>query len=28
MRYWNDDDSDFGNLSNFEHWLSRARSDA
>lgn len=28
MRYWNDNDSDFGKLGNFAHWLSRARGDA
>jgi hypothetical protein len=22
LQYWNDDDSDLGNLRNFEHWLS------
>jgi len=22
LRYWNDDDTDLGNLRNFEHWLS------
>jgi len=25
LRYWNDDDSDLGNLRNFQHWLSRVR---
>ena len=25
LNYWNDDDTDLGNLRNFEHWLSRAR---
>ena len=25
LRYWNDDDTDLGNLRNFEHWLTRAR---
>jgi len=24
LRYWNDEDSDLGNLRNFEHWLSRS----
>lgn len=23
LQYWNDDDTDLGNLRNFEHWLSR-----
>jgi hypothetical protein len=23
MKYWNDDDSELGNLRTFEHWLSR-----
>ena len=23
LRYWNDEDSDLGNLRNFEHWLAR-----
>lgn len=23
MKYWNDDDSEVGNLRTFEHWLSR-----
>lgn len=23
MQYWNDDDSEIGNLRRFEHWLSR-----
>jgi hypothetical protein len=22
LRYWNDEDTDLGNLRNFEHWLS------
>ena len=26
LRYWNDEDTDLGNLRNFEHWISRARS--
>lgn len=25
LRFWNDDDTDLGNLRNFEHWMSRAR---
>ena len=25
LRYWNDDDTDLGNLRNFEHWINRAR---
>lgn len=25
LRYWNDEDTDLGNLRNFEHWMSRAR---
>lgn len=25
MKYWNDDDSELGNLRTFEHWLSRRR---
>jgi hypothetical protein len=25
MSYWDDSDSEFGNLQKFEHWLSRAR---
>lgn len=25
LRYWNDEDTDLGNLRNFEHWISRAR---
>lgn len=28
LRYWNDGDTDLGNLRNFEHWLSRSRRDA
>jgi hypothetical protein len=24
LRYWNDEDTDLGNLRNFEHWLSRS----
>jgi hypothetical protein len=27
LQYWNDDDTDLGNLRNFEHWLSRSRTD-
>jgi hypothetical protein len=23
LRFWNDEDSELGNLRNFEHWLSR-----
>lgn len=23
MKYWNDDDTELGNLRTFEHWLSR-----
>jgi len=23
LRYWNDEDSDLGNLRNIEHWLAR-----
>lgn len=25
LEYWNDDDSDLGNLRSFEHWLSQVR---
>lgn len=25
LRYWNDDDTELGNLRNFEHWLSRCK---
>ena len=25
LRYWNDEDTDIGNLRNFEHWMSRSR---
>jgi hypothetical protein len=25
LRFWNDDDTDIGNLRNFEHWMSRSR---
>lgn len=25
LRYWNDEDTDLGNLRNFEHWMSRVR---
>ncbi len=25
LRFWNDEDTDLGNLRNFEHWMSRAR---
>lgn len=25
LRFWNDEDTDLGNLHNFEHWMSRAR---
>ena len=25
LRFWNDDDSDLGNLRNLEHWLHKAR---
>ena len=25
LRFWNDEDTDLGNLRNFEHWISRAR---
>jgi hypothetical protein len=25
LAFWNDDDTDLGNLQNFEHWLRRAR---
>jgi hypothetical protein len=24
LRYWNDEDTDLGNLRNFEHWLARS----
>jgi hypothetical protein len=24
LRFWNDDDTDLGNLKNFEHWLREA----
>ena len=24
LRYWNDNDTELGNLRNFEHWLSRS----
>lgn len=27
LNYWNDDDTDLCNLRNFEHWLSRARTE-
>jgi hypothetical protein len=27
LQYWNDDDTDLGNLRNFEHWLSRRRTE-
>jgi hypothetical protein len=23
LQYWNDEDSDFGNLRNFQHWIAR-----
>jgi hypothetical protein len=26
LRYWNDEDTDVGNLRNFEHWLTLDRS--
>ena len=25
LEYWNDDDTDLGNLRTFEHWLSQTR---
>jgi hypothetical protein len=25
LRFWNDEDTDLGNLRNFEHWMARAR---
>jgi len=25
LRFWNDDDSDLGNLRNLEHWLQKSR---
>ena len=25
LEYWNDDDTDLGNLRTFEHWLSQSR---
>ena len=25
LRFWNDEDSDLGNLRNFEHWIARSR---
>jgi hypothetical protein len=25
LRFWNDEDTDLGNLRNFEHWLGRSR---
>jgi hypothetical protein len=25
LRFWNDEDTDLGNLRNFEHWMSRAK---
>ena len=25
LRFWNDDDSDLGNLRNLEHWLQKGR---
>lgn len=28
LRFWNDEDTDLGNLRNFEHWMSRARNHA
>ena len=27
LQYWNDDDTDLGNIRNFEHWLSRSRTE-
>ncbi len=28
LRYWNDEDTNLGNLRNFEHWISRSRQQA
>ena len=28
LRFWNDEDTDLGNLRNFEHWMSRSRNQA
>jgi hypothetical protein len=25
LRFWNDEDTDLGNLRNFEHWMARVR---
>ncbi|MFL6549408.1 MAG: hypothetical protein ACJ8OJ_11985 [Povalibacter sp.] len=25
LRFWNDEDTDIGNLRNFEHWMARSR---
>ena len=25
LRFWNDEDTDLGNLRNFEHWIARSR---
>ncbi len=25
LRFWNDDDTDLGNLRNFEHWMAQPR---
>ena len=25
LRFWNDEDTDLGNLRNFEHWMARAK---
>ena len=27
LRFWNDEDTDLGNLRNFEHWMARVRSE-
>jgi len=28
LRFWNDEDTDLGNLRNFEHWIARSRGPA
>jgi hypothetical protein len=27
LRFWNDEDTDLGNLRNFEHWMTRVRTE-
>jgi hypothetical protein len=27
LRFWNDEDTDLGNLRNFEHWMARVRTE-